>query len=184
MLNENFISKMLDNLKFFCQRWPFDWKTPFGFLIAFTVQFVADICIQIWLIPTAGLFIGVCWLSIAFAGDIASDVRLLNVGKTANHNQIKWTEGFCKIIQRYGDARQLSVNSEIWCGIAIINIFITISSQHNRWVQSNFRINSNRNHIMVSFFNVYSSIGISCGIGKVINLLKKHQSKFLGRFFN
>lgn len=89
-------------------RWPFNWKTPIGFLVAFTVEFVADISTQLWFNPTLCLFIGLCWLTVAFVRDIASDLNFLNVGGTSCHCRAKFIEQFCKIVELFADARQLS----------------------------------------------------------------------------
>lgn len=91
----------------FSSLWPFNWKTPAGYVIAFAIQFAADMCVQTWLVPTLSFFIALCWVSVAFAKDIASDVNILNVGGTSEQRQSESIEHFCKIVQLYGDARQL-----------------------------------------------------------------------------
>lgn len=87
--------------------WPFDCKTPIGFLIVFVIDCVANVCTQTWLIPTVWFFVGLCWLSIAFAKDIASDLNFLNIGGASEDCHVKLIQRFCEIVQIYADARQL-----------------------------------------------------------------------------
>lgn len=94
------------SLEYFA-KWPFNWKTPIGYSVAFTIEFATDMCTQTWFVPTLGFFFGVCRLSITFAKDIASDLNFLNVGGTSTQRQAKLIERFCKIVELYGDARQL-----------------------------------------------------------------------------
>lgn len=68
---------------------------------------MADMCVQAWLIPNVCFFIGLCWISIAFAEDIANDLNFLNIGGASKQRQAKLVERFCGVIQLYADARQL-----------------------------------------------------------------------------
>lgn len=141
-------------------RWPFDWKTPIGFLIAFTIEFAADIYTQIWLILNMGFFISLCWLSIAFSKDIANDLNFLNFGGASNHRQARLIRRFCGTIQLYADARQLAHWNWVSSKMAqseIIRVFFFF--QYNWWIQPYFRFISNCSHFVVRFVHVHSTNG-------------------------
>lgn len=52
-------------------------------------------------------FMGLCWLSIAFAEDIAIDLNFLNIGGASNQRRAKLIGNFCEIVGLFADARQL-----------------------------------------------------------------------------
>lgn len=92
---------------FYLTLWPFNQKTPIGYLISLAIEFTTVACSQIWFIPTAAFFIGLCWFSIAFANDVRSDLNFLNIGGTSHQRQAQLMKRFCGIVQLYADARQL-----------------------------------------------------------------------------
>lgn len=91
-------------LKFYT-RWPFDWRTPFGFLFAVAVELIAWECSQMWILATNCFFNGIKRLSIAFAKDIMSDLQLLNVHEASKQSRTELIGRFCKIVNFYSDAR-------------------------------------------------------------------------------
>lgn len=97
---------------FYLAMWPYNWKTPIGYLVTLAIEFSADACSQIWFTPTMAFYIGLCWFSITFARDIAIDLNFLYIGGTSKQRQSKLIKRFCGIVQLYGDARQLR-DSEI-----------------------------------------------------------------------
>ena len=91
--------------------WPFDWNTLVGYVFALFFEFLTIMNIEFCIIPTLGLFIGVCWLSIAFAKDITRDLSLMSTNEATIQNQrsrLKFEKHFCEVIQAYSDARQLN----------------------------------------------------------------------------
>lgn len=91
----------------FYTMWPFNWRTPIGFAIVLNLEFVTDMCAQTWFIATQVFFVGLCWLSVAFAKDITRDLSLLNIGGSSKRHEAKFIQGFCGTVQLHADARQL-----------------------------------------------------------------------------
>lgn len=87
--------------------WPFNWRTPIGYLVVLAIELLCDLCARAWFVPTVCFFIGLCWLSVAFAKDITIDLNFLNIGGKSNRSQVKLIKRFCGIVQLYADARQL-----------------------------------------------------------------------------
>lgn len=88
-------------------RFPFDWRTVIGYLIALLSQCAALLSILISFIPIICILIGSCWLSIVFVKDLINELAHLNTAKSKrNHPEIR--AHFCQIVQSYADAKQLS----------------------------------------------------------------------------
>lgn len=90
------------------QRYPFDWRTPPNFLVAWTAQ-----CAEV--IPTAtiiaqilSLIFGSCWLFICMAEDITQDVVEFSfiVTTSTDENRTELSKRFCDLIQIYSDAKE------------------------------------------------------------------------------
>lgn len=94
----------------YSNRLPFDWRTPFGYLVA--TIFIAIVACALFYVLTLTLsfYWASCTLFIAFADDISNDVSFLVVGGQSKHSHRRIKERFCKIIQQYSMAKQLSVN--------------------------------------------------------------------------
>lgn len=95
---------------FFISRLPFNWKTPLGYSIAFTIEGIV-ICGQVFsFVPLLSFFIGTCWLMLAFARDLTNQLTHLKYhGQTSrSHGQLKIK--FNEILQMYSEARQLSIS--------------------------------------------------------------------------
>lgn len=60
------------------KKWPFDWKTPFGYLVAWMGQCTGGLCVSSIYIQFSNLLIGSCWLFICIAEYIARDVADFN----------------------------------------------------------------------------------------------------------
>lgn len=87
---------------------PFDWTTPFGYLVAWLAQ-----CAGIT--PVASIFgqffnllIGSCWLLISIAEDITQDVIAFNIAAktTTNQHRTELRKRFCRMVQIHSDANQ------------------------------------------------------------------------------
>ena len=89
------------------ERLPFDWKTPFGYLLAISAQAAGYFCICSNAPPVIGYMIGSCWLFISFIEDITTEFLLLNSSEaSSNQNDKEFKENFCNIIQLYSDVKQ------------------------------------------------------------------------------
>lgn len=86
--------------------YPFDWKTPVGYLVAWFSQFTAFCAAFSISIPNISFFFGSCWLFIFVADDITKDLSTFNAGKVKNGNRVVKLKRFCDIIQVYTDAKQ------------------------------------------------------------------------------
>lgn len=87
-------------------RFPIDWRTPFGYTIAFIFQFFGAwyICL------TASNFIiilaATCWILATFIKETSNNLRVLNVCETSDVGRSKVKKCFCDIIQAYANIRQ------------------------------------------------------------------------------
>lgn len=89
-------------------RFPFNWKTPLGYLIAFLIEYVAMCAEVCTFIPLLSFFIGTCWVVAAFAKDLTDQLTHLNYHGQTNQSHAELKGNFNKILQLYSDARQLS----------------------------------------------------------------------------
>lgn len=88
-------------------RLPFDWKTPFGYSLAWFAQAVAAHSTVLHLNLVVSFLIGSCYFVISILKDIAKDFATLNSTKTSDINHREMTGHFCNIVQFHTDARQL-----------------------------------------------------------------------------
>lgn len=92
-----------------CKRWPFDWKTPFGYALAWIAQGAGLASIMITVTLIIGIIFGSCWLFIAIAEDITNDMtafnRTVETSKYKNY-RAEMIERFCDVIQNYTEAKQ------------------------------------------------------------------------------
>lgn len=95
------------------RRLPFNWRTPLGYLMATTFEFVSLFGIVPNIAPSACFAIGASvWVN-SFVNDIAQDVNDMN----AMHNHLKqqrdfnaMNRRFIAIIQDFSDAKEFSVS--------------------------------------------------------------------------
>ena len=93
---------------------PFDWKTPFGYLVAWSLEFPANSAVYLAVIPFFSLIFVSTWFFIGTADDMTQELTGFNNDiKTSNgRDHEKMVRHFCRIVQHYTDAKQY-VNSEI-----------------------------------------------------------------------
>lgn len=88
-------------------RFPFDWKTPLGYSIAFLSQAAGSLTILVAYIQLVNLIVGSCWIFIVIAGDITKDATAFNKeAHTSNGNRIEMVKRFRDLVQTYSDAKQ------------------------------------------------------------------------------
>lgn len=102
------VEKTICNLSFPIQRLPFNWRTPFGYLMALICETCAFICMVCMGSPCVGIFIGSCWLLTAFMKDITYDLSNLSADVKLKRSKQKINAQFTSIVQDFSDAIQLS----------------------------------------------------------------------------
>lgn len=88
-------------------RYPFDWKTPAGYLVAFLAQAFGILCGASAFMQFLNLFFGSCWLFTFIAEDITKDSAAFNTAaKATNRNCVELMSRFCDMLQIYSDAKE------------------------------------------------------------------------------
>lgn len=90
----------------FSIRFPFDWKTPLTYAVAWSLQFAGGCGVFTIEMPFFGFYFGSCWLFVFIAGDITQDLVAFNKGELVNRNRVEKMTRFCDIIRIYSDAKQ------------------------------------------------------------------------------
>lgn len=90
------------------KRWPFDWKTPFGFLVAWLGQCAGLASDEISATLFFGIVLGSNLLFIVIAEDITNEVAEFNniVESHKKKDRGKLLKRFCGIIQLHTDGKQ------------------------------------------------------------------------------
>lgn len=97
-------------LVFVYLRLPFNTKTPLGYLAYVTFNFATTFCVIFSAVPAICFLIGCAWLFICFGKDVKNNLPSLNVGgKLKKRNCVEVKRHFCKIVQTYSDAKELSI---------------------------------------------------------------------------
>lgn len=106
------IQKLLKNNLFgliACIRYPFDWKTPHGYLIAFTAQYAGALTEVSIYTQIVVLVFGTCYLFVIIAEDITKDLEAFNTAArtvgSANW-KAEMMMRLCNLLQIYTDAKQ------------------------------------------------------------------------------
>lgn len=94
-------------------RLPFNWKTPFGYLLAWVAQAVAAYSTVNHLNLVISLLIGSCYFVIGTLKDIENDFAQFNGVKASTKNRRQKNAHFCEIVEFHTDARQLSLNIDM-----------------------------------------------------------------------
>lgn len=95
---------------------PFDWKTPLGYLVAWIGEFVFTVAITKITVPFYAIIAESCWLFSLIAEDISADLATFNLlitlnstGKAQKHKDRVCTALmalFCDVIQIYTNAKR------------------------------------------------------------------------------
>lgn len=90
-------------------RLPFNWKTPFGYVVASSFFYGTTSTIAISIAPIISLGIGFCQFIIFFINENTRDVHVCNdFAKNAVANPTKMKKQFCTLIQNYCCVKELS----------------------------------------------------------------------------
>lgn len=93
-------------------RWPFDWKTPVGYLVAWFGESIGMIASVLALIPFLSYLFGTCMLLYFIANDITNDLTAFNSTVAIDTNPLnagnraKFSRKFCAIVQICSDAKE------------------------------------------------------------------------------
>lgn len=93
---------------FIRKRYPFDWRTPYGYLVAWLAQCAAGTTVGCSVTQFLNLVFGSCWLFIFIAEDIAQDVAAFNIiaATTPDKKSAELMKRFCDMVQIHLDAKQ------------------------------------------------------------------------------
>lgn len=109
-------------------RYPFEWKSPIGYLAAYFCQLTGTFCCNLTSTTVVTLFIGSCWLDSAFIEDITNNLSLLNKSNANNSGDRTKKDIFRDIIQFHVDIRRLSTINNQFIQFQSIIIF------KSRWI--------------------------------------------------
>lgn len=91
---------------------PFDWKNPFGYVMALVFVGVTAYCVFFSAVPTLGIAIGSSILANSAIDVAASDVNKLNeMTNQGKRNHSDMLKHFCSIVEDISDIRELSRNT-------------------------------------------------------------------------
>lgn len=148
----------IDCFFFLKKRLPFDWRTPFGYLIALFIECMAVFSIIQTTIPLTCFFIGSCWILAAFAKDITSDLSGWNVGRLLGQRPAIDKMRLCHIVQIHSDTKQLSVEKTFNSSILLeTKKKITIIFHSDSLVHSIKSMNSWYQAYFCGFCRIFSS---------------------------
>lgn len=125
---------------------PFNWKTPFGFLLAVLLQMAMNLISIAIYFPMTTYFAGSCWLfcsildespTLSVAGTSASAASTYSlVDGTSIAMARKLKKDFCTMVQFHSDAKELSGNSM------------------QNWKRKKKTGNNNNNYTILCYFSI------------------------------
>lgn len=68
--------------------YPFEWRTPFGYVVAFIEQTVCCTCITVSVHCVLCLLIGFCRITTSFIADIESELQAINEGQIIGNEKV------------------------------------------------------------------------------------------------
>lgn len=101
---------------------PFNWKTPFGYLIANFIETLAFYTTVLICVPLVCSLIGPSSFFKAIATDVSNEVHLLDVDDKTNQSDRKNKENFFNAVQLFADAKELSEPVLLLLGVGINNV--------------------------------------------------------------
>lgn len=94
---------------FFCRlRWPFDEKTPLGYLCQTFFQCTGGFCLFSVAFLGNSFLLGSCRLFISFAMDLTSDFDGLNIERKSQRNSMKAKQNLRNIVKVSSNVHELS----------------------------------------------------------------------------
>lgn len=104
----NELSRTKINFFLHRKRYPFNWKSPAGYLVAWMAQWVVGPTSGSLYIQFPNIFFASCWLFMFIAEDITQDVLKFNtiVTTTSDETCAELTKRFCDTVHIYSDAKE------------------------------------------------------------------------------
>lgn len=96
---------------FLIKRVPFNWRTPFGYLLYVVFFFVGGFCISISATTTISFATGSFLLFISFVEDATNDLVRLNVDKKSKSHGFEVKTRFHSAVHDYSDLKELKAHS-------------------------------------------------------------------------
>lgn len=90
-------------------RFPWDTNRPFGYIIAFSVQYVMNWATVISAMCNTSFYTGTFLMLNAITKDIKEDLNAINECATLNANRLKCLKLLSKFIKLHSSAKQLSI---------------------------------------------------------------------------
>lgn len=94
--------------KYFSCRLPFNWKTPFGYMIVACMKLAASFSATFIATVFICLLIGLCWSMKCHIKAITHNISMLNVGKESTKNAKECKKRIGIIARGFTDAKKLS----------------------------------------------------------------------------
>lgn len=88
---------------------PFDWKTPFGYFMAWMAQLTGNFAIILAVMSLLSLLFASCLLFTTIMNDISRELAAFNIDVEILHGtkrNAKLVRRFCNNIQLYSEAKQ------------------------------------------------------------------------------
>lgn len=107
-LTKFFLSfKMNKVFRSYTSRWPFNEKTPIGFLFQSIFQFAESFFWIIVTLTALSFLLGSCWLFMSFSEDIKNDLSVFNI-KRSKQTSAQVKRKFRKIVKVFSSVHELS----------------------------------------------------------------------------
>lgn len=91
-------------------RWPFNEKTPLGFLVSTFFQFAENFSIFNIILSVLSFLLGSCWLFISIGEDIKNNLSGLKIRQKSERNSMQVKQQLCDIVETFSDAKELSID--------------------------------------------------------------------------
>lgn len=88
-------------------RVPFDWRSPFGYIMYLMFYVPGIFCVIYAAVPPICFYAGSCLLFIAFVQDIEDDLNVLMVKNSDGTHDAKLKAQFFEIVQVYSEVKEL-----------------------------------------------------------------------------
>lgn len=89
-------------------RMPFNWKTPIGYLVTFSYEYLSIFYVGIFCACNLLFPASFCWLISTFILDIQSELSDLNENYEMSGNSVQLNEKLCRFIELHQIAKQFS----------------------------------------------------------------------------
>lgn len=108
------------HLSFHHLRFPFNWQHPIGYLIAFTIQYIAQTYILIFTGCYMSLFVGTSFMLIAISKDLKENLRLLQIDETSTKSRLQVKKQLSEFVAFHSSVKELS-QIDNWSAIRFVH---------------------------------------------------------------